>query len=72
MDETDKLLVYVYIGAGWIIGCIVFGILAIQRNEECRISKFYLCQVKDLKTVCKLYFEKHIFAAFMIYGLTLS
>lgn len=46
MEETERLLLYVYIGSGWVLGAWVFGFLAIQKNEECRISKLYLCQVR--------------------------
>jgi hypothetical protein len=45
VGEIERLLVFVYIGSGWIIGCGIFGFLAMQRNEDCRISKLYLCQV---------------------------
>lgn len=32
-------------GCAWIFGAIVFGVLVIRNNAECRIARQYLCQV---------------------------
>jgi hypothetical protein len=44
-DHWSLVLLHVYIGVSWILGCLLFGLMVIQKNQECRVSKQYLCQV---------------------------
>ena len=44
------LLLHVYLGTAWTIGCCLFGILVLINSKECRISKQYLCQASLLLT----------------------
>ncbi|CAG7725857.1 unnamed protein product [Allacma fusca] len=46
--DFSMILVHIYVGASWIVGCASFGLLAVQKNQECRVSKQYLCQVASL------------------------
>lgn len=39
------LLLQSYMGAAWIVGCMVFGALVVRNSVECRIARQYLCQV---------------------------
>ena len=43
---ADKILILqIYLGVAWILGCVVFGLLVVVRNNvECRIARQYLCQ----------------------------
>ena len=48
--KTDKLIdaelpLQLNMGVAWIFGAIVFGVLVIRNNAECRIARQYLCQV---------------------------
>lgn len=45
VDEISFVLLHVHVGAAWVVGCCLFGLIAIQKNQECRVSKQYLCQV---------------------------
>ncbi|CAG7838241.1 unnamed protein product, partial [Allacma fusca] len=44
IDDLSIVLLHIYLGTAWVIGSILFGILVVQKNDECRISKQYLCQ----------------------------
>ncbi|CAL8110033.1 unnamed protein product [Orchesella dallaii] len=48
LPTTQVIHLYLYIGAGWILGSCIFGITVVQRNEDCRISKPYLYQGSTL------------------------
>jgi hypothetical protein len=42
---ADKvLMLQIYLGCAWILGCIIFGLLVVKNNVECRIARQYLCQ----------------------------
>lgn len=48
--KCDKLIdaelpLQTNMGLAWIFGAIVFGVLVIRNNAECRIARQYLCQV---------------------------
>jgi len=45
MDSFSFTLLHVYLGAAWVIGCCLFGLIVVQKNNDCRVSKQYLCQV---------------------------
>ena len=38
------LWLQLYLGFGWTLGCIFFGLVAANSSYDCRISKQYLCQ----------------------------
>lgn len=38
------VLLQVYLGLAWTIGCITFGVLVVHHNVECRIARQYLTQ----------------------------
>ncbi|XP_035710933.1 uncharacterized protein LOC110854068 isoform X3 [Folsomia candida] len=48
VDEISFVLLHVHVGAAWVVGCCLFGLIAIQKNQECRVSKQYLCQVASV------------------------
>ncbi|CRL04860.1 CLUMA_CG017913, isoform A [Clunio marinus] len=42
---SDKvLMLQIYLGCAWILGCVIFGLLVVKNNVECRIARQYLCQ----------------------------
>lgn len=42
---NDKvLMMQIYLGCAWILGCVIFGLLVVKNNVECRIARQYLCQ----------------------------
>ena len=49
--EFSMILIHIYLGSAWILGCAAFGLLGVQKNQECRVSKQYLCQVRDISVV---------------------
>lgn len=41
----DKVLILqIYLGCAWILGCVIFGLLVVKNSVECRIARQYLCQ----------------------------
>ncbi|XP_044590451.1 monocarboxylate transporter 10 isoform X2 [Cotesia glomerata] len=38
------ILLQAYLGLGWTVGCVTFGLLVIRQNVECRIARQYLVQ----------------------------
>ncbi|CAG7677963.1 unnamed protein product, partial [Allacma fusca] len=32
----------------WMLGCLICGILIVQKSKDCRVSKQYLCQVSGI------------------------
>ena len=52
MDEGFKerpvLLLEGYLGIAWTLGCCIFGSLVVQKTNECRIGRQYLCQASLL------------------------
>lgn len=38
------LMLQIYLGCAWILGCSIFGLLVVKNNVECRIARQYLCQ----------------------------
>ncbi|CAL8110048.1 unnamed protein product [Orchesella dallaii] len=48
MDPFSSTLLHMYLGAAWVIGCCLFGLIVVQKNQECRVSKQYLCQVASV------------------------
>ena len=44
-DEFNLVLLHIYVGVAWMVGCFLFGLIVIQKNQECRVSQQYLCQV---------------------------
>ena len=52
ISEGKVLLLQVYLGLAWALGCCIFGCLVLQRSGECRVGRQYLCQVSLL--VCGL------------------
>ncbi|XP_057318758.1 monocarboxylate transporter 12 isoform X3 [Microplitis mediator] len=38
------ILLQAYLGLGWTVGCVTFGLLVIRQNVECRIARQYLMQ----------------------------
>lgn len=42
---ADKvLMLQIYLGCAWILGCGIFGLLVVKNSVECRIARQYLCQ----------------------------
>lgn len=42
---SDKvLMLQIYLGCAWILGCSIFGLLVVKNSVECRIARQYLCQ----------------------------
>ncbi|CAG9801706.1 unnamed protein product [Chironomus riparius] len=42
---TDEvLMLQVYLGCSWVLGCVIFGLLVVKNSVECRIARQYLCQ----------------------------
>jgi hypothetical protein len=42
---ADKvLMLQIYLGCAWILGCVIFGLLVVKNSVECRIARQYLCQ----------------------------
>lgn len=42
---SDKvLMLQIYLGMAWILGCSIFGLLVVKNSVECRIARQYLCQ----------------------------
>ncbi|KAG5684299.1 hypothetical protein PVAND_013534 [Polypedilum vanderplanki] len=40
---SDKvLMLQVYLGCSWVLGCVIFGLLVVKNNVECRIARQYL------------------------------
>lgn len=62
--KSDKLMdadlpLQVNMGIGFILGSIVFGVLVIRNNAECRIGRQYLCQISlFMCAICLLAFTK--------------
>lgn len=45
----DKVLILqIYLGCAWILGCVIFGLLVVKNSVECRIARQYLCQTAML------------------------
>jgi hypothetical protein len=38
------LMLQIYLGCAWILGCVIFGLLVVKNSVECRIARQYLCQ----------------------------
>lgn len=38
------VLLQVYLGLAWTLGCVAFGLLVVHRSVECRIARQYLTQ----------------------------
>lgn len=46
---SDKvLMLQIYLGCAWIVGCSIFGLLVVKNSVECRIARQYLCQTAML------------------------
>lgn len=62
--KNDKLIdvdmaLQLNMGLGFILGTIVFGVLVIRNNAECRIGRQYLCQVSSFMcAICLLALTK--------------
>ncbi|XP_065089111.1 monocarboxylate transporter 2-like isoform X3 [Ochlerotatus camptorhynchus] len=42
---SDKVMILqVYLGLAWTLGCAAFGMLVVRNSVECRIARQYLCQ----------------------------
>lgn len=48
LEGCSLVWLHVYVGAAWILGCVCFGVLVVQKSPDCRVSKQYLTQVKLL------------------------
>ena len=44
----DCLLLQIYLGLAWSLGCVVFGGVVVNNSQECKISRLYLCQISML------------------------
>ena len=44
----DCLLLQIYLGLAWALGCVVFGGVVVNNSQECKISRLYLCQISML------------------------
>ncbi|XP_058825052.1 monocarboxylate transporter 12-like isoform X2 [Topomyia yanbarensis] len=45
----DKVMILqVYLGLAWTLGCAAFGMLVVRNSVECRIARQYLCQTATL------------------------
>ena len=44
----DCLMLQIYLGLSWSLGCIVFGSVVVNNSQECKISRLYLCQTSML------------------------
>ena len=44
LEAQAALTLQVYLGCGWCLGCITFGLIVVNRSRECRVSRQYLCQ----------------------------
>lgn len=38
------VLLQIYLGLAWTLGCVIFGLLVVHRSVECRIARQYLMQ----------------------------
>ncbi|CAL8110037.1 unnamed protein product [Orchesella dallaii] len=47
-EDCSILLLHIYIGTSWVIGCLTLGLIVIQKSQDCRVSKQYLCQVASV------------------------
>lgn len=62
--KDDKLLdavipLQMNMGIAWIVGTMIFGVLVIRNNADCRIARQYLCQVSLFMCgICLLIFTK--------------
>ncbi|XP_043216970.1 monocarboxylate transporter 2-like [Amphibalanus amphitrite] len=55
LSEGSVLLLQTYLGLGWALGCWAFGFVVVRNNQECRISRQYLCQASSfLCGACQL------------------
>ncbi|XP_060524135.1 monocarboxylate transporter 2-like isoform X2 [Cylas formicarius] len=41
---NSAVLLQVYLGLAWTVGCITFSLLILQNSSECQIARQYLCQ----------------------------
>ena len=44
LDSGEAAELQILVGVAWVVGCLVWGSLSIQRSRECHISRQYLCQ----------------------------
>ncbi|XP_070508264.1 monocarboxylate transporter 2-like isoform X3 [Chironomus tepperi] len=42
--SDEVLMLQVYLGCSWVLGCVIFGLLVVKNSVECRIARQYLCQ----------------------------
>ena len=48
LSRDAAVLLQVYVGLGWALGCALIGLLIVKQPAECRIGRQYLCQVRAL------------------------
>ena len=44
----DCLMLQIYLGLSWSLGCVVFGSVVVNNSAECKISRLHLCQISML------------------------
>ncbi|CAG0881627.1 unnamed protein product [Cyprideis torosa] len=44
MGENSSVLLQVFLGLGWALGCCAFGLVVVQNSTDCHIARLYLCQ----------------------------
>ena len=44
LDSGEAAELQIWVGVAWLVGCLVWGSLSLQRSRECHISRQYLCQ----------------------------
>ncbi|ODM97613.1 Monocarboxylate transporter 10 [Orchesella cincta] len=47
-EDCSLLLLHIYIGTSWVIGCLTLGLIVVQKSQDCRVSKQYLCGQCDM------------------------
>ena len=67
LGRDASVLLQVYMGIGWSIGCATIGLLIVREPTECRIGRQYLCQVSHGLFAC---FWLSARATFIIIGRT--
>ncbi|WAR07131.1 MOT12-like protein [Mya arenaria] len=76
IPEDSLMHLNVYLGAGYVVGCYVFGYLVIRNSAECSISRRHLAQSCVLASgLCTLLFvmarDMHAFSLYAwLYGIT--
>ena len=44
LESWQVVQLHVWLGVAWVAGCVLCGLLCLQRSRDCSISRQYLCQ----------------------------